>query len=353
MNLEEFYYNTNALMVAEGITVPKPCWLRDTFFSEVQVANADRILVEFKDDDSRMIAPVVVPHKGDVAMTRRGYEADSIVAPLVAPSRTLTVDDVEKKTFAESLYSTLTPEERAVKMAAEDMQELDDMISTREEQMAAQVLTQNALDLKQIGDDKDKTEDYTLQFYNGTNNAKVTFDTALTTDGDVFEYVRKMAAPLKKRGLPCNKFVMGAEVGDVFFNNAKIQKLLDNRRIVIGDMNVEEVAGVTQYGRFNVPGVGPVDFYSYDQTYIDLDKTEKYFVPVKGAFLTGANYGKRMYQRISFINDLSKALETHADARVPHVYTDAKASARTLALKSRPVTVPYFKDSSIYSDLIF
>lgn len=354
MNLSEFYYNTNALMIAEGLVVPKPCWLRDTFFGDVQVANADRILVEYQDDDSRMIAPVVVPHKGDVTTKRRGYAAESVVAPLIAPSRVLTVDDVEKKTFAESLYSTLSPSERAVKLAAQDMQELDNMISTREEQMAAQVLTQNALDLKQIGDDQEKTEDFTLKFYNGdTNSAKVTFTTALTTDADIFEYVRKMAEPLKRRGLACNKFVMGAEVADLFFNNAKIQKLLDNRRIEIGNLNVEEIAGVTQYGRFNVPGVGPVDFYGYDQKYVDLDKTEKYFIPTKGAFLTGAAFGKRVYQRISFINDMTKEIETHADARVPHVYTDSKASARTLALKSRSVNMPYFKDSSIYADLIF
>ncbi|WP_105302694.1 major capsid protein [Anaerolactibacter massiliensis] len=354
MNLSEFYYNTHALMVAEQLVTPKPCWLRDTFFADVQTPDADRILVEYKDEQSRMIAPVVVPGKGDVAVRRAGYKASDVIAPLIAPSRTLTVDDVSKKQFAESLYSNLSPSERAVQLISQDMQDLDEMISTREEQMAAQVLTENALDLKQIADDQSKTEDFTLKFYDGdTNGAKVTFSKALTSADDFFDVVRKMAAPLKKRGLPHDKFVMGAEVGEIFFNNEKIQKLLDNRRIVVGDINIQDLNGVTFYGTLNVPGVGPVDFYSYDQTYVDLDGTEKFFVPTKGAFITGQRFGKRMYQRITFINDQTKEIESQPGTRVPHVYTDSKNSARTLALKSRPLNVPYFKNSSIYADLIF
>ena len=126
-------YKTHYLLMAVRELVPAARFLRDRYFPTNDVTDifaTTDVIVEYKDGDKKL-APFVVPRKGGVAVTRRGYSAKRYEPAFIAPKRELTIDDLMRKGFGESMFSSLTPEARQTALLMSDFDELDAMISRR------------------------------------------------------------------------------------------------------------------------------------------------------------------------------------------------------------------------------
>lgn len=91
--------------------VPVQSFFRDRYFptnAATDIFNANKVLVEYRDRD-RAMAPFVVRRAGDIPVARGGYEIHEFEPPFTAPSRLLTMDDLQKRGFGEALYAGSTP----------------------------------------------------------------------------------------------------------------------------------------------------------------------------------------------------------------------------------------------------
>ena len=159
------FYDTHTLLMAVQQLVPAATFLRDRYFPTNDASDifaTEDVLVEYR-DGTRKLAPFVAPRKGGVTILRKGYNMERYTPPFVAPRRTLTLDELRKRGFGEALYSQLTPEQRQQVLIMRDADELGDLITNREEAMAAETMLTNGCIMKHIADDADKGDPLLLR----------------------------------------------------------------------------------------------------------------------------------------------------------------------------------------------
>ena len=91
-------YTTKTMLAAVKQIKPATSFLRDRYFPSGagDLFPTEEVLVEFKDATGNKMAPVVLPRKGSVSVERDGYTTSKMTPPLVAPSRPLTIDDLNR-----------------------------------------------------------------------------------------------------------------------------------------------------------------------------------------------------------------------------------------------------------------
>ena len=273
------FYDTHTLLMAVQQLTPAATFLRDRYFPTNDASDifaTDDVLVEFR-DGSKKLAPFVAPRKGGVTVLRAGYNMERYTPPFVAPRRVLTLDELRKRGFGEALYSQLTPEQRQQTLILRDADELGELITNREEAMAAETMLTNGCIMKHIADDVDKADEMEIRFYSEASNPATYTPTAKwdATGGKILKDLEAMIRMLTKRGLRASDLVCSPDVADTIINDAAVQKLLDNRRIEIGNAEPELLPdGAAIVARLNVLG-RIISVISYDLTYTDDEGNDK------------------------------------------------------------------------------
>lgn len=351
-------YQTQTMIAALALMKKKPTFLRDRYFptEERDIFVTEDVLVEYKDEESRKMAPCVIEGKGGINMGRNGYHTERLTPANVAPERTLTIDDLKKKQFGETLFSQRTPAEREAAVLRQDMVDLNDAIDTREEYMAAQTIFENGYSMRHYADKYGSGEykEYTIHFYDGNkNDAVYTPSAKWTRTSDSWMYdVEQIAKMLKNRGLQATDLLMGADVADVVLHNEYTLKLLDNRRLDIIDIAPKELpSGVTYSGKVNCNGI-MISLYCYDEEFIDEDGKTKTFIPEGKIAITAPNMGHTMYGAVTQIEEHDNQPYTYPARRVPHITTNAHKSIRTLTQQAKPLVAPWFRNSAISAQVL-
>lgn len=339
------YTDTAVLLAAYKQQKAPNTFLQNRYFPDGTVFTTAQVLVEYKDGNQKL-APFVSPEVGGKVVRRDGYEANAYKPALIAPKRALTIDNLTEKGFGEALYGELTPEERAVKITADDLTEMDEMIVRRQEQMCAQVLQENALTMNHYGDDNKLINTKKIEYFNGVNEAVYTSSVKWNTaDADIISEVAAIAKILTKRGLPATDVILGTEAADAFLNNEKVQKLLDNRNFNIGVVDpTENYPEATFLGVINCKG-RKMNFIQYDATYEDEKGVDTPYIDPKTIIVTAPNCGVTNYGAISQINFGESMPRTHAEKRVP--LHEVNGQVREVALRSAPLVQPRHKNAFI------
>lgn len=350
-----FYDTHNLLMAVEQLT-PPTTFLRDRYFptnAASDIFATNDVLVEYK-DGSKRIAPFVAPRKNGVNILRNGYEMQRFEPPRVAPSRFLTIDDLNKRGFGEALLSQLTPEQRQRALILKDVQELSDMITRREEVMAAEVMQTNACVMKHIADDADAADEKYIQFYTGDSNpAKYTPSGTWGVDyAGVIADLAAMARLLTKRGLPAADLVVGADAADAVMANAAVQKLLDLKNYEIGRIEPALLGNgaASHIATLNVKG-RLINVICYDEEYTEGSETKAYIDP-KTVILTAPGAGRTLYGAVSQVEQADGLFHTYAGKRVPKYLASAEGNNRSLTLTSHPLTIPNHKNPFIVAKVL-
>lgn len=343
--MADIIYRTLVMLAAIQQMIPHHTFLRDRYFptSDEDIFPTEEVLIDYR-DGNRKIAPVVAPRKGGITVLRSGYETKRFTPPLVAPKRPLTIDDLNKRGFGENLYTQITPQQREANVLRRDLEEMGIMIDGREEYMAAQAMLCNGYVLKQYVDEYggDDYEEYELFFYDGVNNpAKYTPSGKWSNpDYDIISDMDAMVKMLTKRGLPATDLVMSGDVGQNVINNNRIQKLLDNKRINIGEIApIELPEGASRIAVINVNGRN-INLISYDENYEDEKGDNKAFFGSGNAVMTAPASGRTLYGAVSQIEQSDGAWHTYAARRVPKYTAQADDEVRTIKLSSKPLMIP-------------
>ena len=344
------YTDTAVLLAAYKQQKAPNTFLQNRYFPDGTVFNTPQVLVEYKDGNQKL-APFVSPEVAGKVVRRDGYEANAYKPAFIAPKRALTIDNLNQKGFGEALYGELTPAERAVKITADDLTEMDEMIVRRIEQMSAQVLQENALTMNHYGDDNKLVETKKIEFFNGENQAVYTPNVDWNeADADILGDIAAIALELAKRGLPATDVILGTEAADAFLNNEKVQKLLDNRNFNIGVVDpTENYPEAVFLGQINCKGY-KMNFIQYAATYEAEDGSIKPYIDPKVAIVTAAACGVTNYGAITQIDYGNTEFSTHAEKRVP-LYS-IKDQVREVALRTAPLVQPKHKNAFIKATVI-
>ena len=348
-----FFETHNLLMAVEQLT-PPTTFLRDRSFptnDSTDVFATNDVLVEYK-DGSKRVAPFVAPRKGGVTILRSGYEVQRFEPPCVAPRRMLTIDDLNKRGFGEALLSQLTPEMRQRTLILKDAQELSEMITRREEAMAAEVMQTNGCVMKHIADDVDVSDNKHISFANGDSTWQYTPTGNWGKDyAGVTADLGAMARLLTKRGLPATELVVGADAADAVLANAEIQKLLDIKNYEAGRIDPATLGnGATHIATLNVKG-RLINVICYDEEYTEGSDVKSYIDP-KTVILTAPGAGRTLYGAVSQVEQADGLFHTYTGKRVPKYLSNAEGNSRSLTLTACPLLIPNNKNPFIVAKVL-
>lgn len=336
-------YKTYVMIAAIQQLVTRRTFLRDRYFqtSSMDIFPTDEVLVEVK-KGRKKLAPVVAPRSGGVTVLREGYKVTSYAPPKIAPKRPLTIDDLNKKQFGETLLvGGYTPEQREALILGQDLTEMSNMISSTEEYMCAQLMLNNAIVLKEKDGDKEASE-YEIRFFDGSDNP-AKYSPAVSWDKDgakIYADIRAMVRMLSQNGNPAVDLVMAPDIADHIINDEIIQKLLDIKNINIALFEPLQLPdGTSQIGTINVDGHN-INLISYDETYEDDEGNIKQFIPAGHVILTAPEAGKIAYGAVTQLEQTDHAFHTYVAQRVPKYFADAESEIRELKVTSRPLPMP-------------
>lgn len=338
-----FFDNYIMMAMTEEI-VPQATFFRDRYFPTEagDIFAADKVLTEYRKGDRKM-ACFVAPRVGDIPVDRRGYEIHEYQPAYIAPSRLLTLDDLNKRGFGEAIYPGSTPAERAAKLQLDDLTDLDRRIVRREEWMAVQTMINNECTMQEYIDAKTEGDKLYVKFYDSASEHAYTVSNKWNaTNGDFFGDVKAMCRLLSSRGLKAADLVLGSDTADAILGLEKVQKLLDkNSGIIIGQIEQELSAyeGVSYLGILNFGGFR-LNLICTDESYIDENGAEQKYFPATSAMVTAPACGHMMYGQITQIPFGSTNYETFASKRVPKFVVDQDRDIRKLRLGARPLAAP-------------
>ena len=350
-------YLTKTMLAAVEQMAPATSFLRDRYFptGAGDMFPTEEVLVEYKDSTGHKMAPVVLPRKGSIAVERDGYSTERMTPPLVAPSRPLTIDVLNKKGFGEDLFSSKTPAARQAEILVQDLEDFDQMHTTREEYIAAQCIFNNGYVLKQYADKygTGEAKEYELRFYGAEGNSAVYAPSAMwsATGADVQGDLYQMIRMLTTKGNNASEVLLGSDVADTLMKNAEIQKLMDLSRYNVGEIApVALPQGAARLGRLNIRG-RMIDLLTYDGTYVDEVSGEvKPFVPEKKIAVTAPGAGRGLYGAVTQMEQTDNQFHTYMGRRVPQYW--ANKDGRELTVSSRPLLVPKTKDCFISAEVL-
>lgn len=344
--------------MAGVIKEKKPIYtfIKDRYFTaDTSVFKTEQVLADYDDGGGSIMAPFVIPLAGPVPMTRDGYETREIKPPFISVSMPLTIEDLKKRMAGESIVSTLTPQDRERVHLVSDMDKLDKAITRREEWMCVNTMLDNACTMRHTGANGEKGHDMKAQFYDGNTNPGVFKPSAVwaaSTDGKNpgtwYQDVCAQLSAMRKASRNATDLIVGSQVAQLIMNDPYMERMLDNRRIEIGELDPRwQENGVTRIGRFLFGGTF-IEVYCYEGTYEEQDpKTRKItgvkdYLPATAAILAAPKTGKMLYGAVNQMEE-DKVFHTRVGTRVPKHIADVAHNTKETMLTSRPMAIPLVK----------
>ncbi len=338
-------FDTFTMIATVEEIVPEVYFFRDRYFTtaEEDIFTTNKVLAEYQKGDRRM-APFVSDRVGDIPMDRMGYQIHEYEPAGIAPSRPMTVDELEKRGFGEALYANSTPAERAIRMQLRDMTDLDRAISRREEWMCAKTMIDNACTMQTYVDAHTQGETLYVRYYDSVSDHTYTVagDKKWGTAGaDIRADIRNMCDMLADRGLPATDLVLGAAAYDALLSDETIRDMIKTFSGVAAGSIDERVIypGVTRAGWLNVYGYD-LEIFVVRTTYKDNENVTQRYFPTDGAMVTFPGCGHLAYGSVTQINFGENMPTTIAGKRVPKLSVNQENDTRKLRLKARPLAMP-------------
>lgn len=345
-------YDTLYMLAAVEQLDPEPNFFKRRYFptnTDMDVFGTSKVLADYR-EGNRKAAPFVMPRIGALPVGRGGFSTYELEPGNISISKPLTIDQLNKRGFGESLMSQATPAERARRLLMGDLSDLSARITRREEWLACDTMLNNGTIMRHVSDDPDIYEDVPVQFYDGTNNpGAFTPDTAWThskrhTDGtwemgNWYKDIVSMIKMLVTRGRPARDLVVANDIGNFLQEDPWVLYMMDNRRSEYGAINPEALTEyVTSLGNFNFGG-RRLNVLVNDGTFEELDGTDKPFLEKGSAIVTAPDCGRGLYGAVTQ-KEMDNQWHSYAGMRVPNHISTIKPPMDETECSARPLFVP-------------
>jgi len=337
------YYNPKTMRGVIRRTLPLRTFFRTRFFSFGSITFPTKdVSFEFQ-EGKRRLAPYVSERIGSEELERDGYNVRTFGTPLVGPKRTITNDTLAQKLLGESEWNSgMTPEERGIKIAAQDIMALQDAIYRREEYMCARAKQDGVLTIKGRG----------VHFkvdYEFDNIIKIGSSDRWTPTFDILGQLDTLSEEQRKYGVNPDMLILGSKATKALLNNERLLKLLDIKRVEMGEIKPNQLEpGVRYIGRI-ISAEITLDMYCYDEWYPDKDdldnegnpKLKPLVDPETVIMQSSAEQNSMLYGAITLMDRVSRTHVTHMDPYVPHEWITEEPPQRFISIKSRPLPMPH------------
>ncbi len=342
--------------ITEDIT-PEAMFFSERYFTtgREDVFAQDKVLVEYKRAGKRKMAHFVADRGGAIPVERGGYEMAEFRPAYIAESRSLTVDELAQRGFGEPLISGSTPAQRAIRLLAEDIKELDIRTRRRIEWMCAQVMMNNAITMQEYIDINTPGEVKHIQFYDGSSSEHTYTPQNKwnSADANIIGDVYAMCEMLSDRGMVATDLLIGSDVADVFYKNEELRTMLDKTLAYnFGAINERiTMPGISELGTFNFRGHTLKVIVVGNKYEDESGRTQSYF-PKDAAMVTFPNCGRIAYGAVTLMPYGEDNFRTIAKTRVSKLFVDNKHNTREIELYSRPIAMPRTYTPYIFADKV-
>ena len=321
--------------------IKKPAtYLVDTFFPKrMPVSYTDWVSIEYR-SEGRLLAPYITKGSKGVNLNRGTSRIKNYKAPLMGPRRVIGLGDIEQRQFGElPIFSTVTPEERAARMQANDMVELMRTLSNSENKQAADLLQTGKITIKGYADDGRTLEVDEIDFdWNGLIEPTKAWN---ESDATIYDDLKGASERIQEdSGVIPTLMLCGKNVERYLLANEELFKWmsLPNRE------NIQMLSFQPHYTTPQARFIGYIsslnlEVISYSETYTDDDGQVKPFLDPDTVIIGNPGRGKKLFGAVTFMNQQGN-WQTIAAENVPVYLSDPNAQQSSLTIFRRECLVP-------------
>lgn len=344
-------FETRTMLEMLEQRIPVRTWFLNTFFNRTKTFGTEAVDIDIR-RGRRRLAPFVNPKREGKLVEKRGFHTQSYKPAYVKPKMITTAEDILKRQAGNIIYRTNEgPATYAAKQLGQDMAELDEMITRREEWMAAQALTTGKVRIIGEGVDDEMDFQFLATHLPVLSGSSLWSDHANATPLDDLKAWKRMAA--KDSGISPSVALFGLQAIDNFMKCEQVigtdgggKNLFNMRAVDIGEIKPQLLPnGVTYYGRLTEIGI---DIYTYEEWYVDdIDENEYPMMP-EDRVLMGSPLARceRLYGAIKDLDALAPT------ARFPKTWKENDPSERILMVQSSPLMVPVEVDAFVSATVL-
>ena len=333
--------NDTLSLIAAVEQIKKPAsFLTELFFPTTETSPTSTVIAEWRERGREKLAPYAIDDSKGVNVSRVGSHFRALKPPLVAPRRILTQEDITRRSFGEMpVFSTMSAEERAAKIQADDLVDLLGMIQNRKEQMASEVLTTGKIEVKAYADDGrlQKVDEVDFNWCGA-----VSVQPWDSSDATIFSDLQAMSEDIQEY---CSEvptvLVVGRNVPGYLRKNKEIYDwlMIPNRETAtLASLQPTYESPQVQYiGRINALNL---EVYCYSATYTGDDGQLKSFVGENDVIMGMPGLGRQLHAAITLIDDGGTKFQTYATAAVPSYSVSKDDNTIALTVRSRFLLVP-------------
>lgn len=314
---------------------PVPSFFHDAFVgSNIELCGTEKAEWDYRKGSVRM-APFVAPNVGGVVMARQGFEEQYVKFPKITPERPVTMDDIGGRTFGEAVYGGMTPQQRALKLMAEDLTYLRNAIQLRKEWMVAQVVTTGTLDIIEFTGNGFARPSHRVDYKFTNRYAPVkTWD---DPDADPLEDLNEMTEIVHEGQGQVEVILMAPDVAKAFLRHKKVLERMDILRANFGQIKPRWQSNSLRYLGTDENGV---EMYVYAGKYLDDDGIQKPFMPNGTVYAGPRKMLRSLYGPVTQVETPNGSHITYIAKEVPLRYSSVDNNMTMQRLTSRPMFVP-------------
>lgn len=330
VTLEDWRALTEAI---DDIEEPKTM-VMDKLFKDRQSVESEHIDIDVIIGHKKL-APFVAPLEGGVIVEKLGQQQKSIKAPRIRPKKELNPDDFKTRAPGAGVYVKKGDyKKNRDKKIRRELKDLKDQITRRKEWMCCRALSGSIT----VAQDN---VSFNINFGLPSEHKPVLSGNDLWSDNTTSDPVAKIRAWKKlinqKTGYSADIAFCGSKAAEDLLNNSKVQKLLDNRAVLVGELKIDN----TEY----IGTLAGVKIYQYDEQYVDDAGNTQDMIP-STAFVLCASKApfKLFYGMVKDIKAGGVAMPYFSK-----MYEQEDPSALFLLAESRPVPVPARPEAVVYA----
>lgn len=332
MAIKDIYAFPTLLKVIGQLPAPST-YILDKFFQDGDPFETENVEVQTM-NGNKPIAPYVSELQPGKVILRTGFTAKQYKPALIKPARPITSIDLKTRAAGESLFNPDQPEVRARKLLAKDIIELQDTITRRLVQQAAELMFTGKV--TQVGEGVSQVIDYDF-----TNIVTLSgTDLFSNAASDPIAFLATQRKVIMDANAPTPDLVLADyDVAVSIMRHPKVLELANNKGLDIGTIDTTLLPdGVTYHGRLRDVAL---DIFSYSGSYTNDAGADVPFIPAGTLALLSSRDKFTFHYGANVIMDPKSEQFVRVMGKItPQSWVTVEPAQRWLQMMSRPLAVP-------------
>jgi hypothetical protein len=266
------------------------------------------------------------------------------MTPKYQESMIIDLTTLFNRSFGENIYSKRTPADRAREAEAKAVAFCIDSVDRKREEMYAQMMVHGIIDL--TGKGISGHIDFELPLKISLSGTSAWGQPGVDHMNDLVDYATKM----RKRGHEPDMILMDLAVANVFLNDERLVKMLDNTRMNMGEIApgpLTDLFETAQYfGTISWPGLGQIALYTYVGTYKNSAGEETPYLDEGRLLLCSqrSRQNRTVYGGEILFDEKDNPIFVEG-RYIPEIFVSKKDRTKEIFVTSRGLPIPAQDDS--------